>query len=292
MSLKAIGVKPGDEVIVPGLTFKATAGAVETCGATPIIVDVEEDSHLMSIDAMRAAINLKTKAIIPVHLEGAMVNMEKVFSTIKTWDDVYGHKIQVIEDAAQAFGAEENGQKAGSLGVTGCFSMYPAKLFGGFGDNGAIVTNDDELAEELRDMRNHYKGTNKGYGGNFRMDNLQAAILNVKFKYLEDILRRRKEIALLYEDGLNGLPLKRPLLLDGRVWQDYVIRTEDRDDLYAHLATQGIETMKAEYPFTVDTVKPPITVILERETLRIPCNETLTTPEIFEVIKVIRSFYE
>ena len=198
----------------------------------------------------------------------------------------------VIEDACQALGATQYGSKAGSWGFTGCFSFYPAKILGAYGDAGAITTDDESLAKELKDMRNHYKYNPGKYGFNSRLDNLQAAILNVKIKYLPLFLKARQEIADIYDEALKDLPIKLPTKREGRVYQDYIIRTEKREELANYLKERGIETMRNNYHFPNELPKPAGTIKLENETLRLPCNPDLTKEEVEYVAEKVRAFYE
>ena len=179
---------------------------------------------------------------------------------------------------------------AGSFGKAGCFSFYPAKILGAFGDAGALVTNDKKLYEWVKGARNHFKDTAEDWGVNSRLDNLQAAILNVRFKYLKEILARRQEIAETYHKELSGLDIGLPLMMRGRVWQDYIIMTELRDKLFEFLKSKGIETMKNNYPFPVP--KLPLAQIYEDMTLRLPCNPELTDKEVKEVITAVKQFFK
>lgn len=283
MALIASGVGKGDEVISSAHTFKSTIGVIRQVGATQIIVDIDENG-LMNLEQVREGISSKTKAIIPVQLTGDIVDMDKLKLIAKS--------IPIIEDSCQAVGAEWNKQKAGTFGIVGCFSFYPAKILGCYGDGGAVATNDVVMANEIRDMRNHYKGSNKDFGVNSRLDNLQAAVLNVKLDYLETDIKKRAAIAKNYDDGLYDLPIKIPRQRKGRVYQDYVIRTNQRDNLYNWLDSQGIETLKNEYIFTTCYKKGVECEKYEEETLRIPCNPYMTSKEVQYVIQCIREYYD
>lgn len=284
--LKALGIGEGDEVITVGHTFHATIEAIKWNGATPVLVDVGEDG-MMDIEAFKKAITEKTKAVIPVHLMGDMVDMQKLRDN--NWNPYSKSHIKIIEDACQALGSEFNGHKAGSRGVAGAFSFFPAKILGAYGDAGAVTTNDENLYNELKNMREHYKySETPNYGFNSRLDELQAAILNVKLKYLPDMIKRRQEIADLYDIGLKGVTL--PTKREGRVYQDYIIRTDKREELSTYLKGWGIETLKNDYHFPIP--KPEGTVKLESETLRLPCNDVLTDEEIKYVIEKINEFFK
>lgn len=265
LSLKVLGIGKGDEVIVPGYTFRATIEAVHHSDAKPVLVDFDED--------FRRYITKKTKAIMPAHIAGA----------VKRW---IHEPIPTIEDACQAVTA------APVYGLTACYSFYPAKILGCFGDGGAIATNDDGIYRELIKMRNHYKGDWSKYGYNSRLDNLQAAILNLKLKRLPAAIERRKVIALMYDQGLSGLPLVGEF--DRDVYQDYIVTLESverRDSLHDFLAMKGIGTLKDGYPFPDESPKPPHTAIYESHRLRLPCNPELKNEEVEYVIERIQQFY-
>ena len=274
LALWHAGVRPGDEVIVPSHTFVATAQVVAQLKATPVLVDMDGKFTLTE----------RTKAVIVAHIAGDIaIEMRPLIKLAAKWG------IPVIEDACQSLGAEQHGIKAGAWGDMGCFSFYPAKILGCFGDGGALVTDDKETYERMRELRHHYKYTNKEWGINSRLDNIQAAVLSVKLKRLPEMLKRRKEIADMYLkelEGVVGLPINRP----GRVWQDFVIMVgSKRDDLFEWLKKEGVETMKNDYPFPI--TKGPLSVVYEQATLRIPCNDVLTDAEIKYVIKKIKEFF-
>lgn len=277
LALRALKIGQGDEVIVPARTFVASVQVIVQVGAKPILYDLDTDISTL--------VNEKTKAIIPVHIEGAIdTHFEQILELSKS------KNIPIIEDSAQAFGAVYKDKMAGSFGVAGCFSFYPAKTLGAYGDAGALVTNDEEMCKYVKDCRNHFKDDARDWGINSRLDNLQAAILNVKFAQYPQALERRKEIAEAYHATLEMLPLTVPTHTEGRIWQDYIIRTEDRDELYQYLKNLGIETLKNNYPFPIP--KLPESQKYEDETLRLPCNELLTDDEVHEVISAIIKFYE
>jgi len=267
LSLNYLGIKEGDEVIT---------------GAKPVLVNVGEDG-MMDVDEVKEKINEKTKAIIPVHLMGDMVDMHLLMSI--------AGDIPVIEDACQALGADFDGMKAGAFGLTGCFSFYPAKILGCFGDGGAITTNDKALAEELKNMRNHYKYNPGKWGFNSRLDNIQAVFLNIKIKYLPEMLENRQRTADLYNQWITSI-VKKPTKRPGRVYQDYIIRTDKRDELAEFLLENGIETMKNDYHFPSDCPKPAMTILLEEQTLRLPCNDLITEEEAHYVISKINEFFK
>ena len=278
LTLKGLGIGPGDTVLVPARTFVATAQVVVQLGATPVYYDM--DAFDNGLDVRGHA------ALMVVHLEGEMVpNMEDIISVANFYN------VPVIEDACQALGASQNGKMAGSFGIAGAFSFYPAKILGGFGDGGAVVTDNPLVMSYVREARNHFKETNTAWGVNSRLDNLQAAVLNIKMRYLEGTLNKRQIIANRYTEYLENIPgLELPPHTDGRVWQDYIVRTVERDDLKAHLASKGVETLANNYPFP-DGSKLPLAQAYEDETLRLPCNETITMEEVDIVINAIRGFF-
>lgn len=247
--LKACNIGPGDEVIVPANTFIATWLAVSNCGATPVSVGVSEASYNLDPDLIGAAITRRTKAIMPVHLYGQPADMDALNAIAK------GHDLKVIEDAAQAHGARYKGRRVGSLGSAAGFSFYPGKNLGAYGDGGAITTNDDELAETLRMLRNY--GSKRKYhheipGVNSRLDELQAAFLRVKLRRLDDWNARRHEIAIRYFAGLKHLPeleLPKVETWADAVWHLFVIRHPRRDALQTYLEQNGVQTA-IHYPIT------------------------------------------
>jgi len=207
VALMAIGLKAGDEVITTPYTFFATAGAVVRLGARPVFVDIDPLTYNIDPAAVEAAITEKTRAIIPVHLYGQMVDMNPLMELARR------HNLYVIEDAAQAIGSEYEGRRAGSIGHLSCFSFFPSKNLGGFGDGGMLTTNDAELADRVKLLRNHGyrpKYYNKVVGGNFRLDAIQAAVLSVKLKYLDQWTEKRQHNAARYRELFNEAELSIP----------------------------------------------------------------------------------
>ena len=300
-SLKAAGIKPGDEVITVSHTFVATIAAIHYCGATPILIDVNEDMN-MDTRQLENIITSKTKAIIPVHLNGRVCDMKPIMEIAEK------HNLIVIEDSAQSLGASYNRKKAGSIGLTGCFSFYPAKILGCAGDGGALVTNDDKIAERVRLLRDHgyVRGTGeiRMYGYNSRLDNIQAAMLNVKMKYLPLWIERRREIASIYQRGLENigditLPPKPSIEKDHfDVFQNYVIRTGKRDHLFEFLIEEGIETL-ISWPIPTHHHKSlnlscynlPKTEQLSKEVLSLPLFPELKNEKIEYIINTVQNFY-
>lgn len=247
LGLRALGVGPGDEVIVPALSFIATAEAVSLAGARPVFVDVDPDHLVMEADEVKAAITPKTRALIPVHLFGQLAPMDRL-STIAEH-----HGLIVVEDAAQAHGASDGSRRAGALGRIGCFSFYPGKNLGAYGDAGAVVTSDDDLAVRIRPLANHGRTgpyTHATEGVNSRLDGLQAAILEVKLRHLEAWTEARRDAAAVYHtllDGIEQLSLPNARERPAHVFHQYVIRVAGRDALRAYLAHRGIQTA-VHYP--------------------------------------------
>ena len=242
-SLMALGIGPGDEVITSPFSFFATAGCIARVGARPVFVDIEADTFNLDVSAVEGAITERTAAIVPVHLFGQACDMEPL------WKVACDHDLPIIEDAAQAIGSRCPLGPVGRLGVYGCFSFFPSKNLGGFGDAGLVTTRDADLAEKVRVLRAH--GSKPKYhhavvGGNFRLDALQAALLRIKLPELPGWTASRRENARRYDDAFSRAGLPGPLLrtphrrFEGHVYNQYVIRTEHRDGLQAHLRDLGI----------------------------------------------------
>ncbi|WP_027726388.1 DegT/DnrJ/EryC1/StrS family aminotransferase [Tuberibacillus calidus] len=245
ISLEACGIKEGDEVIVPAFTFFATAGAVARAGATPVFADIDPVTFNIDPKSIEKLITDKTKAIIPVHLYGQMADMKAIK------DIADKHHLYIIEDAAQAIGAEFEGKRAGEIGATACYSFFPTKNLGAYGDAGMIVTNSEELAERSRVLRAH--GSKPKYyhhvlGYNSRLDEMQAAILNVKLEHLNKWNEMRRKNAAYYTELLNkelGDRVITPVEVENRyhVYHQYTIRVKDRDQLQQFLKDNGVATM-------------------------------------------------
>lgn len=239
--LRAYGIGPGDEVITSPFTFIATAEAISQAGARPVFVDIDATTYNIDPTRIEPAITPRTKAIMPVHLYGQPADMDPVMEIARR------HGLRVIEDAAQAHGAEYREQRAGSIGDAGCFSFYPSKNLGAYGDAGMVVTNDPELAERVRLLRNHgrqekYIHLMEGYGE--RLDALQAAILAVKLKHLEAWIERRRAHARVYDQLLAEVGIVIPQVLDAvrHVYHLYVIRIVERERVRVALKERGIAT--------------------------------------------------
>jgi len=249
LALLAAGVGPGDEVITTPFTFVATAAAIRYTGATPCFVDIDPDSYTLNVQQLESAITKKTKAILPVHLYGQPANMDPITQLAKH------HHLTVIEDAAQAHGAEYNQRRVGSIGYLGCFSFYPSKNLGAYGEGGIVVTNNADLAKKLRLLRNwgeerRYEHSLKGY--NYRMDEMQAAILRVKLRYLDSWTEKRRHHAASYDRLLSGsdVTIPRAMSYARHVYHVYAIRTRQRDALRQSLLENGIQT-GIHYPIPV-----------------------------------------
>ena len=299
LSARALGFEPGDEVITVAHTFVATVGAIVQCGATPILVDVTDDFNI-DVNKIEATITPRTKGIIPVHLNGHSCNMGKIMEIAKR------HGLKVIEDAAQALGAEFRGKRCSSFGDTGIFSFYPAKVLGAAGDGGMVCTNDDGLARKIRAFRDNGRVESvdvvECFGWCTRLDNLQAALLNMKFNYFDQWLKRRRTVAKMYDEGLSDIPeVIRPPISKGDyfdVYQNYVIRTEQRDKLVAHFQKSGVEVlvswrvpMHKQKALGLDRFKLPMTERISAEVISLPMYPELTNEEVEFVIEAVRQFF-
>lgn len=251
IAMRAAGIKPGDEVITTPFSFFATAESISSIGAVPVFVDVDLDSMNLDVYKIESAITPKTAAIMPVHLFGRPAGMEKILTIASE------HGLKVIEDAAQAFGAAYEGRQAGSLGDAGCFSFYPTKNLGAYGDAGLISTNDDEIAEMSRKLRNH--GSIKRYhneelGYNSRLDSLQAAVLNLKLPLVDGYNQARRAAADHYNELLKGVEgVITPEVSAGHIFHQYTLRIteKNRDEVQAKLNELGISTI-VYYPIPQD----------------------------------------
>jgi dTDP-4-amino-4,6-dideoxygalactose transaminase len=241
LALRALGIGPDDEVIVPSYTFFATAGAVLLAGATPVCVDVEPQNYTIDVQKIAARLTSKTKVIIPVHLYGHPADMAAVMELARE------HNLKVIEDNAQAFGAEYRGSKTGSFGDVACLSFFPSKNLGGCGDGGMVVTNDDEVADRVRMLRAH--GWRKKYfpemlGYNSRLDELQAAILRVKLRHVDEWNKRRHYLAGKYSERFAGTAISVPAEAADALhaYHLYIVEVDQRENVQQQLKEQGIAT--------------------------------------------------
>lgn len=292
LALEALGVGAGHEVVVPANTFAATALAVCDVGARPVFVDCEAGSPLLDLEAAARAVTARTRALVPVHLTGRMVDLAPLLAL----------GIPVLEDAAQAHGAERDGARAGARGVAGCFSFYPAKNLGAYGDAGAVVTSDDAVAESVRALRNYGQSVRYVHavrGHNARLDALQAAVLEVKLARLPEWNRRRRAAAAYYDAHLRD-DLPRPPL-DG-VFHLYTIRVRQRDRLQKALLERGIET-GVHYPVPLHLQacfrdlghregEFPRAERLARETLSLPMHPFLGEEALAHVVEHVNRLAE
>jgi dTDP-4-amino-4,6-dideoxygalactose transaminase len=298
--LMAEGIGPGDEVITTPYTFFATTGAIARLGATPVFVDIDPATYNLDPSQIPSKVTAKTRAIIPVHLYGQMAEMDPV---MRVADE---HGLVVIEDAAQAIGAEYKGRRAGSIGHYGCFSFFPSKNLGAAGDGGMVVTNDAQRAEKLRCLRGHGskpKYYHKIIGGNFRLDAIQAAVVSAKLPHLDDWTNARQRNAQKY-DALfreSGIPIGLPAVASDRhIFNQYVVRVSDRNDLQAALQKKGVGT-EVYYPVPMHlqecfaylghaTGSFPESERAANETVAIPIHPELTDLQAHFVVQCIREF--
>lgn len=298
LALLAAGVGPGDEVITVSMTFVATTAAILYSGARPVFVDVDPVTWTMHPGSIEAAITPRTKAILPVHLHGLMADMDPIMEIARR------HGLVVIEDAAQAHGAEYRGRRAGSIGDLGCFSFYPGKNLGAFGEGGAVVTDRPELAGRvslLRDWGQEAKYDHVIPGYNYRMDEIQSAILNVKMDYIERWTEARRSLAERYNALLSDLPLARPQPpRDARhVYHVYAVRLQRRDDALTLLRDAGIGA-GIHYPVPVHLQRAyaelgyragdlPVTEMLANEFLSFPIYPEMRAEQAAEVVSTLRN---
>lgn len=300
LSAHAFEFGPGDEIITVAHTFVATVGAIVQCGATPVLIDIRDDFN-MDVDQIAKAITPRTKGIIPVHLNGHACEIDRIMEVAKK----YGFRI--IEDAAQALGASHKGKRCGSFGDTGIFSFYPAKMLGTAGDGGMVCTNDDVLARKLRALRDNGRVDSveviECYGYCSRLDNLHAALLNMKLRYFDRWVTRRREIAHLYDEGLSDIdgliphPRSNEDYFD--VYQNYVIRCKERDKLVAHLQNSGVEVL-ISWPKPLHQQKAlglnhfnlPMTERISAEVVSLPMYPELTDEEVEFVIEAAKNFFD
>jgi len=297
LAVKALNIGSGDEVITVSHTFISTVDAITRNGAKPIFVDIDPETYTIDVNQIEKAITKKTKAIIPVHLYGHPADMDPIMEIAEK----YG--LYVIEDASQAHGAEYKGRKVGSIGHVACFSFYPTKNLGAYGDAGIIVTNDEELAEKFRMLRNY--GSPKKYyhdfiGVNSRLDEIQAVILRVKLRHLDEWNERRRKIAKLYNELLEDSDVIIPIPVEREyakhVYHLYVIRYKNRDKLQQYLLENGIKT-QIHYPVPVHLQKAylnlgiktklPVTERISREILSLPMYPWLDRAHLTKICSLI-----
>lgn len=301
LALKALGVGAGDEVITVANTAVPTVAAIRATGALPVFVDVEEATALMDVSRVAAALTARTRCLLPVHLQGLAVDMQPLLEVART------HRLEIVEDCAQAAGAAYRGERVGSFGTMGAFSFYPTKVLGAYGDGGMVVTSREELRDKLRRLRFYgiaadYHAEEEGY--NSRLDELQAALLDHHLPELDAAAAKRRAIAAGYDKGLAGVgDLIVPTVPEGRSHQFYLytIRTRQRDRLMAHLERQGIET-RINYPTPIHLMRGyrfldyrqgdlPVTERLAQEILSLPMYPDLSTAAMARVVEAIRAFF-
>lgn len=295
---KVLGkLKDGDEVIVPANTYIASILAITENKLVPVLVEPDEITFNLNVESILNAITPKTRLILPVHLYGQISPMDEIVKIAKE------NQLLVLEDAAQAHGASLNNTRAGNWGDAAGFSFYPGKNLGALGDAGAITTNDDELAKVLLALRNygsHEKYKNIYTGVNSRLDEIQAAMLRVKLRYLEDDTTKRRSIAQRYLTEINNDLIKLPYVKNSlnHVWHLFVIKTEYREELHKHLASQGVQTL-IHYPVPphkqaaykeYNILELPITEGIHRQVLSIPMSPTMTEEEVSWVVMAVNGF--
>ncbi|HMQ10604.1 MAG TPA: DegT/DnrJ/EryC1/StrS family aminotransferase [Oligoflexia bacterium] len=304
LALMALDIGPGDEVITSPYTFFATVGAISRLGATPVFVDIDQDTFNIDCTKIEAMITRKTKAIIPVHLFGQCSDMSPILELAQK------HNIKVIEDAAQAIGASQNNKAAGSMGDIGCFSCFPAKNLGAFGDAGFISCQDETLAEKMHILRAHGskpKYYHKYIGGNFRLDALQAAVLREKLQFLDDWTKKRQQNATFYQESLGSISeLKLPVVKDGNthVFNQYMLQVDpkQRDSICQHLQDKGIATA-LYYPLPLHLQECfadlsyqkgdfPVAELCALNSFAIPVYPELGQENLHYIVQSIKSFFD
>jgi dTDP-3-amino-3,4,6-trideoxy-alpha-D-glucose transaminase len=300
LAMKALGIGAGDEVVVPANSFIASAEGVSLAGATPKLVDVDPETHLITAEALAAAIGPRTKAVVPVHLMGSTVDMAPLMAVAREAG------IAVVEDCAQAHGARYRGQRVGTFGDIGCFSMYPTKNLGAWGDGGAIVTADPALEERVRLLRSHGEQPryhHKMVGTTARLDALQAAILRVKLQRLEGWNEDRRRLGAMLREGLEGTSVELPAPASDagdHVYHLFIVRTKQRDALRAFLDERGVSTA-VHYPIPIHRTEAyaelglgegslPVAERLAEEICTLPLFPTMSDAEVAQVVDAIRDF--
>lgn len=309
IAMMALGLKPGDEVIVPSFTFVATAEVIALLGLTPVMVEVDKDTFNLTAEIIEQAVTPRTKAVVPVHLFGQSCDLEPIMQAAEKYD------LFVIEDNAQAIGADyffrdRASRKSGTIGHVGCTSFFPSKNLGCYGDGGAIFTDDDELAEKMRMIANH--GQNKRYyhskiGVNSRLDSIQAAILNIKLKRLDEYCDARRAVADAYDEAFQNIeelqtPFRHPN--STHVFHQYTLQVKNgkRSELQKHLAERGVPSMiyypvplykqEAFAPFVPPNLHLPVTEKLCDSVLSLPIHTEMSDEVLAEITGGVKSFFE
>ncbi len=294
LALRAAGIGPGDEVITTAFTFIATAEAIRYVGATPVFVDIQPDSLNIDPDKIKAAITEKTTAIIPVHIFGQPADMNEIMTIARE------HELKVIEDCAQSFGSRYQGHMTGSMGELGAYSFFPSKNLGCYGDGGLVTTNSDELGQQLKIYRNH--GSSKQYhhdviGYNSRLDELQAVILRIKLKHIDDYNQNRLRVAKTYNGLLKDSPVTTPSIPEDRdhIFHQYTLLADNRDAIKEHVLSQQIASA-VYYPVPLHKqlafhdappVSLPVTEDVSRRCVSFPIFPEMTEAQINTVCKAI-----
>jgi dTDP-4-amino-4,6-dideoxygalactose transaminase len=297
LALLVCGVGPGDEVITVPMTFVATAWAISYVGARPVFVDIELETYNMDVGQVERAITPRTRAVLPVHLYGQMAHLDPLLEICER------HGLALIEDAAQAHGATYRGRRAGAVGRVGCFSFYPGKNLGAYGESGALITHDDAIATRARALRDHAQSEryrHEELGFNYRMDGIQGAVLGVKLRHLDRWNTIRRQVAARYQASLADTPLVQPHEAEGRhhVWHLYVVRSADRDRLQQALAEACIGT-GLHYPIPIH-LQPayahlgyrvgdfPVAEQLAQQCLSLPIYAELSAEEQEHIVQVLK----
>lgn len=297
LALRALGIGPGDEVVVPTNSFIATAEAVSLVGATPRPIDVDPGTHLITDDGLAAAIGPRTRCVIPVHLMGSTVDMDPLLEVARAAG------LWVVEDCAQAHGARYKGRRVGTIGDVGAFSMYPTKNLGAWGDAGAVVTADEQLAHTVRLLRSH--GEEPRYhhrmvGNTSRLDALQAALLRVKLRRLDGWNEDRRRLGAMLRDGLADTSVELPDVGEDHVYHLFVVRSPNREALRGFLAERGVSTA-VHYPFPIHRTEAyrelglgagslPVAERLAEQICTLPMFPTMSDAEVARIVDAIQAF--
>lgn len=295
LTVKALGIGEGDEVLTVSHTMISTVDAIARNGAKPVFVDINPETYVMDATKVEDKISHKTRALLPVHLYGHPVDMDPLIEIANK------HDLYVIEDACQSHGAEYKTRKVGSIGIAGCFSFYPTKNLGAYGDAGMVVTDDEELTDKLKKMRN-YGQSKKNYhdfvGVNSRLDEIQAVILRTKLRYLDKWNEKRRKLAIIYNELLEGAGAITPIEREyaKHVYHLYVIRHKYKIKLQQYLLNQGIQTF-VHYPIPVHlqkayatNAKLPNTERICHEILSLPINPWLKEEEVEKISRIVRNY--
>ncbi|MCI0497409.1 MAG: DegT/DnrJ/EryC1/StrS family aminotransferase [Thermoplasmata archaeon] len=296
LSYRAMGLRPGDEVIMPSHTFVATAEPVVDLGGKPVFVDIDPATFTLDPDAVRSAVTRRTVGIVPVHLYGHAADMDPLIETARDND------LWILEDACQAHGAEYRGRRVGSIGDIGVFSFYPSKNMTVAGDGGMVVTSDEEVAEHISSLRDHGRVPGEKYlhstiGYNYRLSEMHAAVGRVQLRHLADWIERRRAIAAEYSSRMEGPTLPGEAEWSRHVWHLFVIRAKERNALAAHLQEAGVATL-IHYPIPVHRqpafglpISLPHTERIADEILSLPMHPFLTDDEVGAVVDAVNGFY-